>query len=787
MELEANHFYLGKRLEDDAPLGYDSERLTTHGVIVGMTGSGKTGLGLNIIEEALLNGVSTLVIDPKGDMGNLLLNYPEPTAEDLDEWVDAGEAEQQGITIAQLAGEEAAKLQRRMANAGIDAERVRRLGDSTEMTIYTPGSSAGVGLNIIGSLTPPNLDWESQTESIRAEIESFVSSLLVLAGVEADPISSREHILLSTLIETFWREGRELDLATLVGQVPNPPIRKLGVFDIDDFFPAKARAALAMRLNGLLASPSFASWISGEPLDIEAMLGGDSTKAAVVYLAHLGEEERQFMVTLILSKVVTWFRSLQGSDRLRALVYMDEVFGYVPPVAEPPSKKPILTILKQARAFGVGMVLVTQNPVDLDYKAVSNAGTWMIGRLQTETDKRRMLEGLEVADGGSSTVGYSDLISSLGKREFILHTTQKREPVLFKARRSMSYRAGPFTLDQVATLMADRKPEPSTEIITPPPGGVAGLIEDSVPVMPRVADGISAVFLDPAAPWAGTIGADLTSTSYQAAIAATVNLLYDDARAGITHQEAYEAVVFPLAAALGQGSVVAVDHDPRDFRDSPAQTATGFVLPDAKIQNKTYWKSVASQLKDHLVANRKIEVSKNADLKLYSRVGETEEEFLARCREAAESAADQALAKLETRYRTRIDRVRSTISKSENRVRDLEADADAKGQEELLSGAGDLLGALLGGRARSNPLGQAAKRRSATAKARTRADTAADRLAADRVELETLEADLADEISRVTDEHEAKAESIERVEIPLEKTDINVVDLKLVWIPVAET
>jgi hypothetical protein len=398
-------------------------------------------------------------------MGNLLLNFPDFAPSDFLPWVDEAEANRQGVTPNQLATDTASSWKEGLAISGVTPDRMAELRDGTEFTIYTPGSGAGVGLNVLGSMKAPKLDWETQGELIHDEIEAFASSLLSLADIDADPVSSPEHILLSTIISTFWRDGRNLDLATLVGQVPRPPFRKLGVFDIDTFFPEKDRRALAMKLNGLLASPSFAAWVQGTPLDVGEMLTrGDRVRAAIVYLAHLSDAERLSVVTLLLSKVVSWFRTQPGTSDLRALIYMDEVFGFVPPTAEPPSKKPILTILKQARAHGVGMILSTQNPVDLDYKAMSNAGTWMVGRLQTENDKKRILEGLASATGDVDVRAYDRLISDLEKRQFVLSTTKASEPTLFGTRWAMSYLAGPLTRDQVSALMKGRSaPASETE------------------------------------------------------------------------------------------------------------------------------------------------------------------------------------------------------------------------------------------------------------------------------------------------------------------------------------
>ena len=530
---------------------YDPSDLTTHGVIVGMTGSGKTGLGIIYLEEALLAGIPTLILDPKGDMTNLLLTFPELRPADFEPWVDEGEARKEDKTVAALAQEKAELWTKGLGWWDQDGTRIQELRDKAGFTIYTPGSGAGVPLNIIGSLACPDTDWDTDAETLRDEIEGFVSGLLGLVGVEADPISSREHILIANLVEHAWREGRDLDMASLLAEIQRPPLRKLGVFELDTFFPEKDRLALAMKLNGLVASPAFSSWVEGPDLDIEALLWKDGKpQAAIVYLAHLSEEERQFIVTLILSKVITWMRSQAGTGDLRALVYMDEVFGFVPPTAEPPAKKPILTMLKQARAFGVGMLLSTQNPVDLDYKAMSNAGTWCIGRLQTERDKARILEALQSARGDTDVDELDRTISGLEKRQFLLHNTHEPDPVLFTTRWALSYLRGPLTREQISEL-SDYTPTPATEQTSPVPRSTAAapaLDTDETPVMPKVADSIPVYHLAAGAPWASRFDVDASSSRFTAALAARVHLVYDERAAGLVHEEEWEAIVTPLEA-----------------------------------------------------------------------------------------------------------------------------------------------------------------------------------------------------------------------------------------------
>jgi hypothetical protein len=458
METKPGQLYLGSFLDEQGEraedLIYDSADLTTHGVIVGMTGSGKTGLAVDLLEEALLSGIPALIIDPKGDMTNLLLNFPELRPVDFRPWIDESIARRENVSPEALAEKTAADWREGLKSWGLGPERMKELQARTSLKIYTPGSSAGYPLNVLGSLRAPDT---SDTEAIRDEIEGFVTSLLVLAGVKSDPISGPEHILLATVIEHAWAEKRDLDLATLIQLAMTPPFRKLGVFEVDDFIPVKDRNTLAMRLNGLVASPSFAAWRSGEYLDFRSILLSDGpgpAKGAIFYLAHLSEVERQFFVTLLLSKLWTFIRGLYGSSDLRALIYMDEIAGFCPPSAEPPSKKPIMTIAKQARAFGYGMVLTTQNPMDFDYKVMSNAGTWVIGRLQTERDKARILEALASAAGGVDIEALDRQISGLDKRQFVLHST-KRAPRRFTSRWAMSYLAGPLSKRQVDELTPD--------------------------------------------------------------------------------------------------------------------------------------------------------------------------------------------------------------------------------------------------------------------------------------------------------------------------------------------
>ncbi|MEI2693394.1 MAG: DUF87 domain-containing protein [Anaerolineae bacterium] len=462
-------FYLGKEYDlaaaklSDVPLMYDARDLTTHAVCVGMTGSGKTGLCIDLMEEAAIDQVPMIIIDPKGDITNLLLTFPDLRPEDFQPWINPDDARRKDLSVEAYAASQAETWAKGLASWDQGPERIRLLKESADFVIYTPGSDSGVPVSILSSFAAPQLSWDDEQEALRERISGTVSALLGLIGVEADPVRSREHILLATLFEHYWRAGQSLDLAALINAIQNPPVRQLGVFDVDTFYPQKDRFGLAMALNNIIAAPSFASWIQGVPLNIDHMLYGGDAKPniSIFYIAHLSDAERMFFVTLLLEQVITWMRAQGGTTSLRALLYMDEVFGYFPPTSNPPSKRPMLTLMKQARAFGLGVMLTTQNPVDLDYKGLSNAGTWFIGKLQADRDKQRLLDGLEglSTDGGSrpNRQEMDRIISALGNRVFMMHNVNLSQPVIFQTRWAMSYLRGPLTRSQVRELVKDQR------------------------------------------------------------------------------------------------------------------------------------------------------------------------------------------------------------------------------------------------------------------------------------------------------------------------------------------
>ena len=491
-------FYLGRPydLASSAPrdglLLYDSRDLVTHAVCVGMTGSGKTGLCIDLLEEAAIDGIPALVIDPKGDLGNLMLTFPSLSAAEFRPWIDEDEARRAGTSADEHAAAEAAKWRKGLEGWGQGPERIQRLRAAADVAIYTPGSQSGLPLSIVRSFAAPPPALIDESDLMRERVSTTATSLLGLLGIDADPIKSREHILLSTLIDHAWRQGQDLDLPRLIQLIQAPPVQRIGVLELEAFYPESKRFELAMAVNNLLASPGFSAWMEGEPLDIQRLLhtADGRPRLAILSIAHLNDAERMFFVSLLLNQVLGWMRQQPGTTSLRALVYMDEIAGYLPPVAAPASKAPMLTLLKQARAFGVGMVLATQNPVDLDYKALSNAGTWFIGRLQTERDRERVIDGLLSAQAGSG-FDRGELVTLMGgiaPRVFLMRNINDEAPVLFRTRWALCWLRGPLTLPEITRLMAPRR---SAEF----PKRVASAAAPKAAGRPALPAGVEEVFL----------------------------------------------------------------------------------------------------------------------------------------------------------------------------------------------------------------------------------------------------------------------------------------------------
>jgi hypothetical protein len=807
-------FYLGKEFDlergkttRDVVL-YDAKDLTTHGVIVGMTGSGKTGLGIALLEEAAIDGIPAIVIDPKGDMGNLLLQFPALEPDDFRPWVEKDEAARKALTPDELAGKTATTWREGLAAWDQPAERIAKLRAAADFAIYTPGSDAGLPLSVLKSLDAPPQAVLDSGDAFRERVSAAVSGLLALLGIDADPLRGREHILLSNILDQAWRAGRHLDMAALIREVQSPPFKQIGIMDLETIFPAAERMGLAMTINNVLASPGFSGWMRGEALNVQKLLytAEGKPRVSILSIAHLSDNERMFFVTLLLNEVLTWMRAQPGTSSLRALVYMDEVFGYLPPTANPPSKLPLLTLLKQARAFGVGLVLATQNPVDLDYKALSNAGTWWVGRLQTERDKARLLDGLE---GAAASAGArfdrsrtEKIISSLGQRVFLMNNVHEDVPVVFQTRWALSYLRGPLTREQIATLMAERKgtgvsaasgaaPAPATaapaggapERATPSPATAADVHPPMLP--PEVKQSYASV--------SRSTPRDAAIT-YCAALLGSGRLHFVDAK---SRSNVDTWVNVARLCRIGDslpadvwGESDEVDVNTLNLQSRPDAEARFAAAPVELTRAKSY-RDWAGALKDYLYREGKLTLFYCAALKEYARPGEDEGAFRGRLQHGTREQRDLEVERLRKKYAPKIESLQDKLRRARQRVDVEKSQATQATVSSAMSFGATVLGALFGRKLRSatNVSKAATSMRSAGRAVQERGDIARAEENAQALEqaLEDLEAEFKAETDRMTCELASAEIKLQPYEIGPRKSDIAVGDVTLVWLPYKST
>ncbi len=785
-------FYLGRRWDPEARktrpelLLYDSRDLTTHGVCVGMTGSGKTGLCIGLLEEAAIDGIPALAIDPKGDLANLALTFPSLAPADFLPWVDAEEARKQGLTPEQLAERTAATWKKGLADWDEDGERIARFREACEVAVYTPASRAGRPLALLRTLTAPPQAVLDDEESLRARVQGAVSGLLALAGIESDPMQGREHILLSQLVQRAWTAGQDLDLASLIRGVQRPPFDRVGVLDLESFFPAKDRAGLALALNNVLASPGAAAWAEGEPLDVQKLLWTPAGKPriAVLSIAHLSDAQRRFFVTTLLSEVLAWMRTQSGTSSLRALVYMDEIFGYFPPSAAPPSKLPMLTLLKQARAFGVGVLLATQNPVDLDYKGLANAGTWFIGRLQTERDKLRVLDGLQGAmDAASHAFDRQQmdrLLSGLGSRVFLLNDVHEDAPELFQTRWTLSYLRGPLDRQQLQRLSAGQKggagtsggtadAAPAPARATPSPGGAR-------PALPA---GVSEAFL-PATPGSGTL-------VYRPAVLGQARLHYVDRKSAIDTWQpvALLAPVDGTSARWDEADALPTDAAAR-LGNAPAEGAT-FEEAPAAVTNAGAWAEWRKALATALYQSHPLRLFRCDALDEVSTPGESLAEFKARLGHAGREQRDADADALRKRWAPKLQTLQNAVQRAQKALADQQAQASGQTLDTVVTVGTTLLGAFLGRKTLSvtnlNRARTALRSGSRTVKERQDVGTAEQQLEAARKQLADAEAEFQEETARLQAAAAPEALAVVEFTVPPRKSDVAVGNLLLAWTP----
>jgi len=801
-------FYLGAKYDtatktlSDQVVNYDARDLCTHAVCVGMTGSGKTGLCIGLLEEAAMDKIPAIIIDPKGDMTNLLLQFPNLDTESFAKWVNPDDAARKGMSPEEFAAATAVKWKNGLAEWGQGPERIQELNNNVSYTVYTPGSDAGQPINIMGSFAAPAGDFDDNAELLRERIQGTVAALLGMIGSKEDPVRSREGILLSTLFEHYWKKNEDLDLTKLIRGVQDPPVKQLGVFDVETFFPQKDRFQLAMDFNSLVASPQFQYWLKGDPLDIDKIyFGADGKpKHSIFYIAHLSESERMFFVTLLLNSLVTWMRRQSGTTSLRSLLYFDEIFGFFPPTANPPSKKPLLTILKQARAFGLGSVLVTQNPVDIDYKGLSNAGTWFVGKLQTDNDKERVLDGLKGAiaeSGNSSSINFDDVITGLSSRVFLMHNVHQDAPVVYHTRWAMSYLRGPLTRPQVKDLMKDRKAAAkATASSAPTMAGAAAVTEAPSTVKPAVAEPPA---VDPKinqrffGVWKtqSQAKAELGVTEdlsvlFEPAILAAAKVRFYDADRGV--DEIKEIAILANAPddfgrSDWDASMPVKDWD-RSLLSQPEVPGGVSVsytdIPDTANSAKEI-NSAEKDFSDWLYQNQKITLLQHKKLKLKQDGDESEEAFRMRVQQLAREERDEEMDKIKDKFETKLDRIEEKIRKEEQDLDQAQQEVQDRKRSEMVGMAETAFGMLFG-RKRSLSGMQSKSRMKRKAK---------DKVQESKEDLEALDDDygklqdqLQEALDEVTEKWDDLAEGVTVKEVKPRRTDIKIDTVLLAWNPV---
>ena len=795
-------FYLGRPydLKEKKPgnglVLYDSKDLVTHAVCVGMTGSGKTGLCIALLEEAAIDGIPAIVIDPKGDLANLLLTFPELRPEDFAPWVNEEDAQKKNLSVNDYAANQANLWTKGLAEWGQDGARIKRLREAAEFRVYTPGSNSGIPVSILKSFAAPAATIREDGELLAERVNTTATSLLGLLGIDADPIRSREHILISNILNHAWAAGIDLDIAAIIHQIQTPPITRIGVMDIEAFFPSKDRFELAMSLNNLLAAPGFSAWMEGEPLDIQSLLYTPQGKprVGIFSIAHLSDAERMFFVSLLLNQTLGWMRTQSGTTSLRAILYMDEIFGYFPPVANPPSKTPLLTLLKQGRAFGLGVLLATQNPVDLDYKGLSNTGTWFIGRLQTDRDKARVLEGLEgIAAGTGQKFDRAEMeqtLAGLGNRIFLLNNVHEDASEIFETRWVLSYLRGPLTRAQIKRLMQEVKTQgappvtvPATEaaaasIATPPPVSTS----DAGSQRPVLPPEVSQYFV----PVRGS-GANSDTLTYQAMLLGIAEVHYSDSKTlDMTQQLTLLAPINDGPIPVDWNQATNIDLPAEDLEQIPIEGAH-FVSPPASAGKAKSYDTWQKDLTTWIYRNHKLDLLESPSLDIASNPGESEGDFRVRLQQLGREKRDEAVEKLRRKYAPKMAALEEKRRRAEQALaRETEQASSQKVQTAVSFGA-TLLSSLLGRKAVSfSTLGRAttaARGVSRTMKETSDVGRARETVDAVQQQLADLEAQLKAETESIQQAADAQTEVLETVSLKPKKSNITIKLVTLAWVP----
>jgi len=811
MDPKRTSFYLGRHYDlarsasTTNPVLYDPANLTTHAVVTGMTGSGKTGLCVGLLEEAALQGIPALIVDPKGDLTNLVLHFPNLAPADFEPWIDRDMVRRSGKTLAEVAAETAANWQKGLADWELGPDDLLALQEAADFTIYTPGSSSGLPVNILSSFQPPQIDWEENREILREKISTTVTALLGLVGMEdIDPLRSREHILLSNILENAWSNNKALDLTELILQTQNPPFERLGAFPLDRFYPEKERFELAMLLNNFLASPSFSTWLEGTALDIESFLYQPDGKIrhSIFYLAHLNDNERMFFTTLLFAATEAWMRTQRGTSGLRALLYFDEIVGYLPPVANPPSKPILIRMLKQARAFGLGLLLATQNPVDVDYKALSNAGTWFVGLLQTDQDKQRLLDGLQSSAGGIDRAEFDRMISTLPKRTFILNNIHAKGAQVFQTRWVMNYLAGPLMRNQIPALNAlVHKDGSETGESTPAarpsagkkpaatPASILGTEDGTTSTRPPLTEGLAEYFLpDDLDVFQATSLLNLdrgqsvenVGTVYHPALVLQAEARYADRKARLDFTHHFTALIEDLPDGLVRWEEFAASpFNRKKMKPSPLRNVRFTRLPGWLTDTRRL-NALQKDFVDWIYRDGGIQVRSNPALKVSAGPDVSSAEFREMCSQAAKEAYEAEADLLVDKFEARQKALAAKISRQEQVVEGKKDAVSSRNMEGLAAG-GELLLSMLGGRKRSLSTSLSKARMSKQAKAALKQEQ--EELDQLEEELNDLQAEQKAALKELQDRWAQVVNDIEEVTVTPAKKDIFMDLYALVWLP----
>lgn len=778
---------LGRELESQGDWNLTPESLVTHGVILGMTGSGKTGLAMTLLEELVQAEVPLLLIDPKGDLVNLGLLFPEARADQLLPWIDAAQAQRQGLTSEALAQEWSQQIQRGRLEWGIGASRVAALRDRLQLNIYTPGSRAGKPVNLLGSFQCPPAEVLQDTEARAELVSGTIQSLLSLVGVQADPIRSPEAVVLSQILDQAWDQGQDLTLENLVLRLVDPPFKKVGVFPLESFFPSAQRLEIAMKLNAMLASTSFAPWCEGQALQPASLTQASTGKVPVslFYLAHLNDSERMFFVSTLLHRVRSWSRGLSGTSSLRCLVYFDEVAGYMPPhPANPPSKQPLLSLMKQSRAVGLGVVLATQNPVDIDYKGLANAGTWWIGRMQTSQDRQRVAEGLMVAEAGMDSTQLQRQFEQLESRVFLVKSPAQSLPQKIRTRHAMALLRGPVTKAELSRIQPPEAPSSAAPQAPAPPTAEASSGFSQPPALPA---GFQQAFLDPRVVFSAQLQGALENWAeparkdgksfWKPALWGELQLRFDEDKGGFVLDESHHYVFFPLGDQLPTEWL----RLPLEGQDLLSGGEGIFeALPDSFDESSEFKAAQQNMVEDVF---RRVTSSQwvHADLKLYGGGGESEADFRARVEAAIQERVDSQVARLQTKLEKDISSLQDRLARHESKLENLRNEAGRR-QTESIWNAGTAVLSFFTGRKKS--LGSVLGSANRTSTAKDRVNHAQTELEQMQQQMEALQAQLEEQVEKIRSTEMAAMDRIEARAVRLERSDIRLQRFGILWIPV---